>query len=185
MQRTADSFKLALGDKAPYFSLKATDSKIYSLRDISADARAICVVFTCNHCPYAQAYEKRLVDLAREYASRDVKFVAICANDANGYPEDSFERMIEKSESLGFPFPYLHDEKQITARAYDAACTPEAYLFDHEQRLVYHGSIDDNHQDPTSVEHHYLRDAIEAVLSERRPEVQLTGCLGCSIKWKV
>ncbi|MCC6954578.1 MAG: thioredoxin family protein [Deltaproteobacteria bacterium] len=183
MQRTADSFKLALGDKAPYFSLKATDSKIYSLR-VFADSKALCVIFTCNHCPYAQAYEKRLIDIALAYAPKNIRFVAICSNDADGYPEDSFERMVEKSQTLGFPFPYLHDEKQIAARAYDAACTPEAYVFDGEQRLVYHGSIDDNHKEPAEVKAHYLRDALDAILSERQPEIPLTGCLGCSIKWK-
>lgn len=184
MERPSSGLKLQLGEKAPYFSLKATDSKIYSLSDFQG-ASALVVVFTCNHCPYAQAYESRIVDLAQRGKERGVKFVAICSNDPVGYPQDDFQSMVEKSKQLGYPFPYLCDDAQITARAYDAQCTPEAYLFDPQMRLQYHGRIDDNYQNPLLVERHELGDAIDAVLAGRSPEPQLTPAIGCSIKWKV
>jgi peroxiredoxin len=184
MERTASGLKLQLGERAPYFSLKGTDSKIYSLADFQG-ASALVVLFTCNHCPYAQAYESRIVEMALAGREKGVKFVAICSNDPIGYPQDDFESMVEKSKQLGFPFPYLCDDQQITAKAYDAQCTPEAYLFDAELKLQYHGRIDDNYQNPILVEHHELQDAINAVLDGRRPEQQLTPAIGCSIKWKV
>ena len=183
MERQTAGLKLQLGDKAPYFSLKATDGKIYSISDF-VSTKALVVIFTCNHCPYAQAYEGRICDLSREYQPRGAKFISICANDSTGYPEDDFDHMIEKSRSLGFPFPYLHDANQVMARAYDAACTPEVYVFDHEQRLRYHGRVDDNHRDATQVTSQDLRVALDAILSGEPPEVPLTPAIGCSIKWK-
>lgn len=176
--------KLALGEKAPYFSLRGTDSRIYSLSEF-ADCTAFVVIFTCNHCPYAQANEQRIVELANEFQPRNVKFVAICANDSNGYPEDSFERMVEKAKAVGFPFPYLHDQDQFTAHAYDAQCTPEVYLFDHNLALVYHGSIDDSPRDPSKVTKRFLHNALTATLASQTPTEPLTQVIGCSIKWKV
>lgn len=183
MERDASGSKLKIGDKAPYFSLKGTDGKIYSLAEFT-DAEALVVIFTCNHCPYAQAYESRICSLAELYRPKDVQFVTICSNDPRGYPQDSFELMIEKSKSQGFPFPYLHDETQITAKAYDAACTPEAYVFDRERKLRYHGWIDDNYRDADKVTRHDLSDALDAILEKREPEHQVTAVIGCSIKWR-
>jgi peroxiredoxin len=183
MNREATGLKLPLGSTAPYFSLKGTDSKIYSLPEF-AEAKVLVVIFTANHCPYAQSYEKRICSLAEIYRTQGVQFVAICSNDAKGYPEDNFENMVRKSEQLGFPFPYLQDETQVTARAYDAACTPECYVFDYERKLRYHGRVDDNHRDPTLVAHHDLADAIEALLAGKEVAEPLTPCIGCSIKWK-
>lgn len=183
MERKADNITLALGEKAPYFSLPAVDGKIYSLSDF-VGAPALCVIFTCNHCPYSQAYERRICDLAERYQPLGVGFVAICANDADGYPEDGFEKMVERSKEVGFTFPYLRDEQQVVAHAYDAACTPEVYLFNRELRLAYHGWVDDNHEDVNKVTRHDLRDALDAVLSGETPATQLTPVLGCSIKWK-
>ncbi|MFN8391009.1 MAG: thioredoxin family protein [Bdellovibrionota bacterium] len=183
MERPANEVTLLIGEKAPYFSLPATDGKIYSLSDF-AECRALLVVFTCNHCPYSRAYEQRLCELASRYRPEGMGMVAICANDADDYPEDSFEQMVEKSKSLGFAFPYLHDEKQVVARAYDAACTPEAYLFDREMKLAYHGWIDDNSQHPEKVTSPALKNAIEAVLAGQTPSPQLTPVLGCTIKWQ-
>src|SRR5437762_1753302 len=131
MERHPSAVSFNLGEKAPYFSLPATDGKIYSLSDFTG-SQAFAVVFTCNHCPYAQAYESRLTALVKRYHAAGLRMVAICANDADGYPEDSFPQMVERSRSLGFPFPYLHDENQSVAQAYDAACTPEVYLFDRD-----------------------------------------------------
>ena len=183
MERAVEGLKLSLGDKAPYFSLRGTDNRIHDLYEF-VDAPVFVVIFTCNHCPYAQAYEKRLVALAKEFGPKGVKFVAICSNDPRGYPEDTFEHMVEKSAALGFPFPYLQDETQITAQAYDAQCTPECYVFDSKQALRYHGAVDDHHQDERRVKHHYLRDAIDAALLGQNPASPLTPVIGCSIKWR-
>ncbi len=184
METHAERSTLVIGEKAPYFSLPATDGKIYSLSDF-VDCRALLVIFTCNHCPYARAYESRLVELSKKYLPQGVGFVSICANNAEDYPEDSFTQMVEKSKTLGFPYPYLHDNEQNVARAYDAACTPECFLFDRERKLVYHGWVDDNHQRPELVNAPDLKDAIDAVLAGNTPAKQLTPMLGCSIKWRV
>lgn len=183
MKREAASSTLDLGEKAPYFSLPATDGKIYSLSDF-VGVNALALVFTCNHCPYARAYEGRICTIAERYHEQGARLVAICSNDSDGYPEDRFERMVEKSQSLGFKFPYLHDHSQIAARAYDAACTPEVFLFDRDHRLAYHGAIDDSWEDPSKVTQPYLENAIEALLEGRRPDPALTPVLGCSIKWR-
>lgn len=182
MERHAEKSTLLIGEKAPYFSLPATDGKIYSLSDF-AGARALLVVFTCNHCPYARAYESRLIELAKRYTPEGVAIVAICSNDSQDYPEDSFTQMVEKSKMMGFPYPYLHDDRQLVAKAYDAACTPECFLFDSEMRLAYHGWIDDNHQQPELVTAPDLKLAIEAVLAGETPKKALTAIIGCSIKW--
>ncbi|MBP9838298.1 MAG: thioredoxin family protein, partial [Proteobacteria bacterium] len=140
---------------------------------------------TCNHCPYARAYESRICKIAETYKDQGIETVAICSNDGEDYPEDSFEQMINKSRQLGFPFPYLHDDKQQVAKAYDAACTPEAYLFDEHQKLFYHGWIDDNHGNPEQVKSHDLENAIKALLSNSLPPKAETPVLGCSIKWNI
>ena len=183
LQRESTGLKLQLGEKAPYFSLKGTDGKIHSIADYTA-VKALVVVFTCNHCPYAQSYENRLCSLARQYQPLGAHFVAICSNDAVGFPEDDFTRMVEKSQKLNLPYPYLQDETQAVAKAYDAACTPEVYVFDRDHRLQYHGRVDDNYQDAAQVKSHDLKNAIEAVLAGEQPAAQLTPAMGCSIKWK-
>ena len=176
--------RLKLAERAPYFSLRATDGKIYSLSDFS-DAPALAVIFTANHCPYAQAYETRIRELTERFSAHGVRIVAICSNDGDAFPEDNFENMVEKSKSLGFSFPYLHDESQDVARAYDAKRTPECYLFDSEQKLCFHGAIDDNFSDAGSVEFHYLADAIRALLRDEPVPNSITPILGCTIKWKI
>lgn len=183
MKRDVHSFELSLGEQAPYFSLPATDGKIYSLSDF-ASSSALVVVFTCNHCPYSRSYEERLAAIARRYQPLGVGMVGICANDAEDFPEDDFERMVEKSKLHGFPFPYLHDEQQHVARGYDAVCTPEVYVFDRKKTLIYHGMIDDNAEHPEQVKEHYLIAAIDAALAGETPQVQQTHVIGCSIKWK-
>jgi peroxiredoxin len=183
MQRDSAEFKLSVGDKAPYFSLPATDGKIYSLADYN-QARGLVVIFTSNHCPFAQAYDQRIIDLAMRFQPHGVGFVLICSNDSEGFPEDNFENMVRKSERYGFAVPYLQDNSQSVAKAYDAACTPETYVFDDELRLTYHGSIDDNFEDPEHVECRYLEDALEALINGMLPQKSLTQVIGCSIKWR-
>ncbi len=183
MKRDVHSFELNLGENAPYFSLPATDGKLYSLSDFSK-ANVFVVVFTCNHCPYSRSYEERLVEISKLYKAKGVELIGICSNDAEDFPEDAFGLMVEKSKSLGFAFPYLHDEKQQVARAYDAHCTPEVYVFDRSKTLVFHGMVDDNAEHPEAVKEHYLRDAIESALAGEAPKTPQTFVIGCSIKWK-
>ncbi len=183
MERPSSGLKLALGDKAPYFSLKGTDGRIYSIKDFEG-CKAFVVIFTCNHCPYARAYESRILELASIYQPLGAKFVAVCANDPAGYPEDDFDHMVAKSQTWDFAFPYLQDIDQVMAEAYDAACTPEIYIFDRELRLRYHGRVDDNHQDRSRVTEQSMADALAAIIEGETPAQPMTAAIGCSIKWK-
>lgn len=174
---------LKIGDKAPTFSLSATDGAHVELEAL-AGAPALAVIFSCNHCPYVMAWEDRMEQINRDYADRGFKMVAINANDDLMYPEDSFEAMVKRASERGFTFPYLRDDSQDVPRAYGAQRTPEVFLFDKDLRLAYHGAIDDNYEEPSEVKHHYLRDAIEALLAGRKPDVEETEPVGCTIKWR-
>jgi len=171
------------GTAAPPFSLPATDGKTYSLASFG-HAKVLVIVFTCNHCPYAIAVEDRLVDLQRDYAGRGVRLVAINSNDAVGYPADSFDNMVLRARDKAFNFPYLHDESQAVARAYDAACTPDFFVFDTAHTLVYNGRLDDNWQDPNRVTQRDLRQVIDATLEGREHGLDVHASMGCSIKWR-
>lgn len=173
---------ISLATEAPAFDLPGVDGGNHSLDDY-ADARALAVVFSCNHCPYVQAWEGRMIDIQRDYADSGFRLVAISANDAAAYPEDSFDEMRKRAERLGFNFDYLHDDSQEVARAYGAARTPEVFLFDRDRRLAYHGLIDDS-RDESAVTTHHLRDAIGAVLTGEQPAVAETEPVGCTIKWR-
>ena len=173
----------ALGMAAPDFALPATDGKTCTLASFR-EAPALLVVFTCNHCPYAQAVEDRLIAIGRDYAGRGLAVALINSNDAENYPEDSFPNMKRRAEARRYPFPYCYDESQAVARAYGAACTPDPFLFDAARRLVYRGRIDDNWQEPARVQRHELREAIEAVLAGRPAPGEQMASLGCNIKWK-
>lgn len=174
---------MAVGTVAPPFSLPATDGKTYGLADF-ADAAVLVVIFTCNHCPYAIANEDRLVGLQRAYEGR-AQLVAINPNDARSHPGDSFERMVERARDKGFNFPYLRDESQSVARAYDAACTPDVFVFDADRKLVYNGRIDDNWRDEKAVTQRDLEQVIDRTLAgEPHGLPELFPAMGCSIKWK-
>jgi peroxiredoxin len=173
---------LKIGSKAPNFSLPATNGKTYSL-DSFVDKKAIIVVFSCNHCPYVQAYENRIIAIQKDY-TKDVQIIAISSNEDVNYPEDSFEAMIERAKLKGFNFPYLHDKTQETAKGYGATHTPEIFLLDKERKLVFHGKIDDNWQEPQSVKNKYLRNAIDELLAGKPISVPETFTIGCTIKWK-
>ncbi len=173
---------LKIGSPAPHFTLPATDGKIYSLESF-ADKKALIVIFSCNHCPYVQAYEKRIMDIQKDY-SKSLQVAAISSNEDLNYPEDSFVNMIERANKMGFNFPYLHDETQSIARAYGATHTPEVFLFDSERKLAFHGKIDDNWSEPHNVKSKYLRDAIEELLAGKKISVPETFTIGCTIKWK-
>lgn len=177
------SAMLELGTPAPAFALPATDGRTYTL-DSFRGAKALLVVFTCNHCPYAQAVEDRLIEIGRDYRDRGLAVVLINSNDAGQYPEDSFENMMRRAEAKRYPFPYCYDETQSVARAYHAACTPDPFLFDAGQRLFYRGRIDDNWKEPDKVTRRDLREAIEAALAGQPAPGEQRASMGCNIKWK-
>lgn len=174
---------MKLGEQAPDFSLEGVDGKTLSLCDL-AQAKALVVVFSCNHCPYVQAYEGRMIALQRDYGPKGVRLVAVNSNDSASYPEDGPEAMAARAKEKGFNFPYLRDESQSVARAYGATHTPHLFVFDRERKLAYTGKIDDNWQDESAVRSRFLRDALDDVLAGRRPRVPETHAIGCTIKWK-
>jgi peroxiredoxin len=174
---------MPIGNPAPPFSLPGVDGATRSL-DSFADAEILVVMFTCNHCPYAQACEDRLIAIQEDYRARGVQLVAINPNDDEKYPDDSFERMKERAEKRGFNFPYLRDQSQEVARAYDAACTPDIFVFDRDRKLIYNGRIDDNWQQPERVTRRDLREVLDAALQGRAVDFEHVPSMGCSIKWK-
>ncbi len=174
---------MKLGEKAADFSLPGTDGGMYALKSFES-AEALVVVFSCNHCPYVQAYEGRMMDVQKDYASKGARLVAINSNDSSKYPDDGFEKMKERAAKIGFNFPYLHDESQAAARAYGATHTPHLFVFDKSRRLAYTGKIDDNWERPDQVRERYLRDALDDLLSGKPPRRPETFAIGCTIKWK-
>ncbi|NQU09282.1 thioredoxin family protein [bacterium] len=176
--------KLEIGQRAPDFSLPGVDGREYLLSSFTG-AKVLVVVFSCNHCPYVQAYEDRLMELQRTVADQGVQLVAINANDGNAYPEDNFDNMIRRAHQRGFNFPYLRDETQRVARAFGAAYTPEAFVLNGRSQLRYVGRIDDNWQHPDKVRSHDLRDAVAAVLHRKPVTNPVTHAIGCTIKWKL
>lgn len=174
---------LDLGAKAIPFELTGVDGKQYSLGQYR-DKDAVVVIFTCNHCPYAQAWEDRIIQIQKDYTDKGVQVVAINANDAEKHPADSPEKMKERAEAKGFNYPYLYDATQEVARAYGAERTPEVFVFDSAGNMRYHGAIDDNADEPDAVQNRYLRDALDAVLAGGNPPVAETAPKGCTIKWR-
>jgi peroxiredoxin len=172
-----------LGSDCPAFRLPATDGRFFS-RDDLAGASASVVMFICNHCPYVQAIEDRLVALGQAFRGKPVRMVAISANDAGSYPEDAPEKMRARATDKGYPFPYLYDESQETARAFGAACTPDFFVYDKDLRLAYRGRLDDSWKDAAAVKAQDLRAAIDALIAGRAPSAEQRPSMGCSIKWK-
>jgi peroxiredoxin len=170
--------RLKLGDPAPEFSLPDLDGRSVSLADY--DGKPVAVVFSCLHCPYVVAWEDRINDVARDYDGR-AGLVAINSNA--GYPGDSPDDMRQRVAEKGFVFPFLYDETQEVAKAYDASRTPEVFVFDGERRLVYHGTPDSDHRNPEGAEP-YLGPALDAALAGTQPKTAETPPLGCTIKWK-
>ena len=171
------------GWQAPEFSLPATDGKTYALKDI-AGPNGTLVMFICNHCPYVTSAIDRIVEDAHKIAAAGIGIAAICSNDAVAYPADSFEKMAGFAAANHFPFPYLHDESQAVARAYDAACTPDFFGFDAELGLQYRGRLDEGGHRAIPGARRELRDAmLQVAETGQGPQVQ-TPSMGCSIKWK-
>ena len=173
---------LKIGAKLPEFNLPGIDGKTYSLSAFQ-DSKILVVMFTCNHCPYVQAYEKRLISLQDDFKDKSVSFVAVNSNDEVNYPEDSFENMIKRAKDKGYNFPYLRDKSQEIAKTFGASYTPEVFVFDQNRILQYHGRIDDNWQEPNKVTKQNLKEAIEAMLSNKSIERAETQAIGCTVKW--
>ncbi len=184
MVKTASNM-LPLGTKAPRFSLLNTVSGEFESLDELKSTSATVIMFICNHCPYVIHINKALVNLANKYIAKGVSFIAISSNDAKAYPQDSPEKMHEHALNNHYPFPYLYDETQEVAKAYEAACTPDFYLFDKELHLVYRGQLDGSRPGsdvpPTGND---LENAIQAVINDKEPLTQQRPSLGCNIKWK-
>jgi peroxiredoxin len=177
---------LPLGTKAPDFKLPDTVSgRMTSLHDVTSP-KATVIMFLCNHCPYVVHVNAELVRLATEYQAKGVSFVGISSNDAVAYPEDGPAKMREHAQAVGYPFPYLYDETQAVARSYDAACTPDFYVFDAAMRLAYRGQLDSSRpkRNPGPVTGEDLRAALDAVLSGQSPNPVQRPSGGCNIKWK-
>jgi len=176
---TSDFSKsLAIGSIAPDFELRSTSGATVRL---SASSGPAVVFFTCNHCPYVIGWEGRAQALAKAFAGR-VAWFGINANDAARYPDDSFERMVERARG-GLPYTYLHDPTQATAHAWGAQVTPEFFVLDAQHRVAYHGRLDASHSHPAAGGENLLRAAIEAVLAQRQPTVTEASIEGCSVKW--
>ena len=184
---------LAIGAKAPDFSLPGIDGKVHKLAEY-ASAPVLAIVFTCNHCPTAQLYEGRIKKLADDYRGKGVTLVAIEPNDATairldelGYTDvsDSLEEMKIRADDHHFNFPYLYDgDTQTTAKAYGCLCTPHVFLFDRDRRLVYRGQLDDSRPNRGAANGRDLREAIEAVLMGKPAAANQKPSSGCGIKWK-
>ena len=183
MARTPSTM-LPLGTKAPDFSLVNVDGRTVSLADFNG-APALLIVFMCNHCPFVKHLAAPLAQFAHEFMQKKLAVVGISSNDVANYPADSPEQMVHEAEDQGYTFPYLYDESQEVAKAYRAACTPDFFLFDRDQRLVYRGQFDSSRPDNgVPITGADLRAAVDAVLSGKQPSEKQMPSIGCNIKWK-
>ncbi len=175
---------LEINTKAPDFQLPDTNGKIYSLRDFK-NAPTLLVMFICNHCPFVKHIRGELASMGKEYQKKGAAIVAINSNDFEQYPEDSPAKMKEEIANAGYTFPYLVDQTQAVAKAYKAACTPDFFLFNHNQELIYRGRLDDsspgNNQPVTGKD---LRSALDQALQRKAPESKQLPSWGCNIKWR-
>ena len=184
MVKVASSM-LALGTYAPQFSLlDMVSGKVISLKE-KQDSVATVILFICNHCPYVKHVNQEIVRLAQDYLPKGVRFLAINANDIEHYPDDSPENMKKTAREQGYPFPYLFDETQEVAKAYQAACTPDFFVFDKNKMLVYRGQLDDSRPgNGIEVSGSSIRTALDCLLSHQPiPKLQKPS-IGCNIKWK-
>ena len=174
--------ELEVGKPAPEFSLPGTDGKTYAFKDVAGE-KGTLVVFTCNHCPYAVAYQQRIMELTAKYKPLGIGVVAISSNDAVAYPDDGFAPMKQRADSMKYNFPYLYDETQQVAQKYGPKVTPHTFLFDAKGNLAYRGRIDDSVKE-NAVKKRELADALDALVAGKPVPVAATTAFGCSIKWK-
>lgn len=180
-----ESSMLALGTKAvPFTLIDAVTGKPVSLSDF-ANKKLCLIMFICNHCPYVKHINHELVHLANDYLNKSVAFIAINSNDINTHPEDAPEKMKETAAEIQYPFPYLFDETQAIAKAYQAVCTPDFYIYDENRVLVYRGQLDDSRPKNTiEVTGSSIRSALNALLLNQSIDVEQKPSIGCGIKWK-
>jgi len=178
-----ESTMVPIGTQAPNFHLKDTVSgNYYSLDDLKSDVATV-MMFICNHCPFVIHVNHELVNMANEYKHKGVSFIAISSNDVEGYPEDSPDKMSIVAKVLKFPYPYLYDKRQEMAKSYDAACTPDFYVFDGDLKLSYRGRMDASRPgNSIPVTGEDLRNAIDKTINREQIEVQIPSA-GCNIKW--
>ncbi len=176
---------MPLGTKAPDFNLTdAVSGKNMSLDELKSD-KATVIMFICNHCPYVKHVQKGLVELANDYIPKGVSFIAINSNDVENYPDDSPENMKKVAERLGYPFSFLFDESQEVAKAYDATCTPDFFIFDKDLNCVYRGQMDESRPgNGKPVTGEDIREALEDILDGKSISDQQIPSIGCNIKWK-
>ncbi|MCX8028809.1 MAG: thioredoxin family protein [Brevinematales bacterium] len=178
-----ESRKIEIGSVMPRFTLKDPFGKEYSSESLIG-SKGLLVVFTCNHCPYAQAIWPRLIKLSYDITTKGINVVAINPNSANKeYPDDSVDEMIKRIKDWQIPFPYLVDTDQSVAKSYGAECTPDIYLIDTNMRLFYHGRFDDNWKDINSVKKEDLKEACYLLIEGKEPPSEQYPSMGCSIKW--
>ena len=178
-----ESTPITIGSTMPNFELKSPDGETFNNQKLIGE-NGLIIVFTCNHCPYAQAIWERVISIADQAEKLGIKTVAINPNIHQDYPEDSPEEMKKLIQKLEIKFPYLVDEIQQTAKEYKAQCTPDIYLLDNDGKLVYHGRVDDNWQDKHSVTSHELLAAVNALANGLEINKEQKPSLGCSIKWR-
>ncbi|KYG67946.1 alkyl hydroperoxide reductase [Bdellovibrio bacteriovorus] len=171
-----------LGNACPEFKLPATDGKTYSLKDFPT-GHPLVVMFICNHCPYVQAIEDRLIQLGQDLKKQNVSVVAICSNDAKSHPEDSFENLKKRAEEKSYPFVYLYDESQEVAHKFGAVCTPDFFVYDKNHKLAYRGRLDDSWKDASKVTKRELYEAVQTLIKDQKVSEEQTASMGCSIKW--
>ena len=176
------AFTLNIGDLAPDFALKATDGRNYGLRDFD-EAKVLVIFFTCNHCPYVTGSDEGTRETAEAFADRGVRFVGINANSPNTYPEDDFEHMVSRMDTMRFPWTYLHDVTQDVARSYGALRTPHFFVFDQHHELVYTGRAVDQPKNSSRVTINDLERALEQVCAGQPVNVPITNPIGCNVKW--
>jgi peroxiredoxin len=181
----ASAWALELGDVAPKsdVKMKNVDGKEISIADVKGE-KGTLVIFSCNHCPFVVAWEERIGKLGNEFQKRGVGVIQINSNDPAKSAGDSYEGMVKRAKDRGFAFPYVVDADSGVARAFGATRTPEAFLFDAAGKLVYHGTIDDNHKDAAAAKEHYLKDALEAVVAGKEIAIKTTKAVGCGIKFR-
>ena len=175
-----------VGEKAPDFKLKNVDGTMKSPLDYK-DAKGMIVVFTCNHCPFSQIYESRIIDLHKKFAPKGYPVVAINPNDPAVAPDDSFEEMQKRATEKKYPFDYLVDETQMTAKAFGAARTPHVFIVEKKSGgniIRYIGAIDDNADDAAAAKNRYVEQAVEALLAGKEVTMPETKAIGCTVKWK-
>ncbi len=182
---SGSAFALAIGDNIPSseVKMKNVDGKMMTFNDVKGD-KGTLVIFSCNHCPWVIAWEDRIVELGNRYMTQGIGVIQVNSNDPSKKAGDGFEGMVKRYDEKNFKFPYVVDETSDVARSFGAERTPEFFLFDKMGKLVYHGTIDDNAQEPEKVDKKYLQNALDALISGAKIDVSETKSLGCSIKFR-